>query len=62
MPPLAAGSTSVVPEKDEGMLRFLARAVGLLLVAAGFVGLVIDGTRSMANSAVSFTPLGTGRA
>jgi hypothetical protein len=40
------------------MLRFLARMVGLLLVAAGFVGLVIDGTRSMANSAVSFTPLG----
>jgi hypothetical protein len=40
------------------MLRFLARAVGLLLVAAGFVGLVIDGTRSMANSSVSFTPLG----
>ena len=40
------------------MLRFLARTVGLLLVAAGFVGLVIDGTRSMANSTVSFTPLG----
>ena len=40
------------------MLRFLARMVGLLLVAAGFVGLVIDGTRSMANSTVSFTPLG----
>jgi hypothetical protein len=40
------------------MLRFLARVLGLLLVAAGFVGLVIDGTRSIANGAVSFTPLG----
>lgn len=40
------------------MLRFLARFLGLLLIALGFVGLVIDGTRSIANSAVSFTPLG----
>jgi hypothetical protein len=40
------------------MLRFLARATGLLLLAAGFVGLVIDATRSIANSRVSFTPLG----
>jgi hypothetical protein len=40
------------------MLRFLARTLGLLLIAAGFVGLVIDGTRSIANSGVMFTPLG----
>lgn len=40
------------------MLRFLARALGLLLVAAGFVGLVIDGTRSIANGELSLTPLG----
>jgi len=40
------------------MLRFLARTIGLLLLAAGFVGLVIDGTRSMANARVAFTPLG----
>ena len=40
------------------MLRFLARALGLILVAAGFVGIVIDGTRSIANGAVMFTPLG----
>ena len=40
------------------MFRFLARFTGLLLIAAGFVGLVIDGTRSIANGAVSFTPLG----
>ncbi len=40
------------------MFRFLLRALGLLLVAAGFVGLVIDATRSIANGVVSFTPLG----
>jgi hypothetical protein len=40
------------------MLRFLVRAVGLLLVAAGFVGLVVDATGSIANSQVSFTSLG----
>lgn len=40
------------------MLRFLARALGLILVAAGFVGIVIDGTRSIANGTVMFTPLG----
>ncbi len=40
------------------MLRFLARAIGLILIAAGFVGIVIDGTRSIANGTVMFTPLG----
>lgn len=40
------------------MFRFLARVIGLVLVAAGFVGLVIDGTKSIANSKVMFTPLG----
>jgi hypothetical protein len=35
-------------------LKFLARSLGLLLVAAGFVGLVIDGTRSITNNEVSF--------
>ena len=39
------------------MVRFLLRLVGYLLVAAGFVTLVIDGARSIANSAVQFTPL-----
>lgn len=37
------------------MLKFLARMLGLLLVAAGFVGLVIDGTRSIVNNMISFT-------
>src|ERR687893_1605783 len=40
------------------MLRFLARALGLILIALGFVGIVIDGTRSIANGSVMFTPLG----
>ncbi|MGO4572580.1 PetM family of cytochrome b6f complex subunit 7 [Microvirga sp. 2TAF3] len=38
-------------------MKFLARSLGLLLVAAGFVGLVIDGTRSIVNNVISFTPL-----
>jgi len=40
------------------MLRFLARLSGMFLIAAGFVGLVIDGTRSIANGALSFTAVG----
>lgn len=39
------------------MVRFLLRLLGYLLVAAGFVSLVIDGARSIANSAVQYTPL-----
>ena len=40
------------------MLRFLLRLFGFIIAAAGFVGLVIDGTRSIANGAFSFTPFG----
>ena len=39
-------------------MRFLARSLGLLLVAAGFIGLVVDGTRSIVNHGISFAPLG----
>lgn len=39
-------------------MKFLARSLGLLLVAAGFVGLVIDGTRSIVNNMISFTSVG----
>jgi hypothetical protein len=39
------------------MLRFLFRLVGLLILAAGFAWLVIDGTRSIAGSAISLTPV-----
>ncbi|HZH51307.1 MAG TPA: PetM family of cytochrome b6f complex subunit 7 [Microvirga sp.] len=35
-------------------MKFLARSLGLVLVAAGFVGLVIDGTRSIVNNSISF--------
>lgn len=39
-------------------MRFLFRFVGYLLLAGGFVSLVIDGARSIANSALLLTPLG----
>jgi hypothetical protein len=39
------------------MVRFLLRLLGYVLIAAGFVSLVIDGARSIANSALQFTPL-----
>ncbi|HEY8566161.1 MAG TPA: PetM family of cytochrome b6f complex subunit 7 [Beijerinckiaceae bacterium] len=40
------------------MIRALARFFGLLLVAAGFVGVVVDGTRSIANGELAYLPLG----
>jgi hypothetical protein len=39
------------------MVRFLVRAVGYLLLAGAFATLVIDGTRSIASSALVYTPL-----
>ncbi len=39
-------------------MRFLVRLVGYLLVAAGFIVLVIDGARSIANALMRFTTLG----
>ncbi|CAH1659091.1 conserved hypothetical protein [Hyphomicrobiales bacterium] len=38
-------------------MRFLLRLVGYLSVAAGFIALVIDGARSIANSGLRFTAL-----
>lgn len=40
------------------MLRFILRVFGLLFLAGGFIYLVYDGTKSIADSAVSFTALG----
>jgi hypothetical protein len=40
------------------MLRFLVRALGLVALAAAFASAVIDGARSIANNALSVTPLG----
>ena len=37
------------------MLRFLVRLIGLLLMAAGFVALVYDGARSIANNGLRVT-------
>lgn len=40
------------------MVRFLVRALGLLLLAGGFVLAVVDGTQSIAQSQLAFRPLG----
>lgn len=40
------------------MLRFLVRLMGYAAVAAGFVALVVDGARSIANGIVQVTALG----
>ena len=40
------------------MFRFLARIAGFLILAAGFAAMVIDGTRSIAGSALILTPFG----
>ena len=41
------------------MLRFFVRAFGLLALAGAFALAIMDGARSLANSAVSLTPLGS---
>ncbi len=40
----------------EKMIRFLFRFVGFWILAGGFVALVVDGTRSIAASALVVTP------
>jgi hypothetical protein len=40
------------------MIRFLLRALGVLIAAGGFTALVIDGVKSLANSAPVLTSLG----
>jgi len=39
-------------------VRFLVRLIGYLFVAGGFIAAVLDGARSIANSAPRFTALG----
>ncbi|PZQ13606.1 MAG: hypothetical protein DI565_13770 [Ancylobacter novellus] len=39
------------------MIRFLFRLLGFLILAGGFVALVIDGTRAIASGSIDFTPL-----
>ena len=40
------------------MIRFLLRFLGLWILAAAFVWVVIDGTKSIAGNGISFTQLG----
>jgi hypothetical protein len=40
------------------MIRFLLRTLGVLIAAGGFVALIIDGVKSLANSTPVLTPLG----
>ena len=40
------------------MIRFVLRALGLWILAAGFVFLVYDGTKSIAGDQIYFTKLG----
>ncbi len=40
------------------MLRFLSRFLGLIAVAGAFVGLIVDGARTIANAQLDYTPLG----
>ncbi|MCC7345961.1 MAG: hypothetical protein IT538_01050 [Variibacter sp.] len=40
------------------MIRFLLRFVGFAVLAAAFVALIYDGTRSIAANQVTYTPLG----
>jgi len=39
------------------MLGFLLRVIGLLLLAGGFIALVVDGTRSLAGSSLYVTSI-----
>jgi hypothetical protein len=47
-----------MPREGSGIMRFLLRLLGYLLIAAGFVAFVIDGAHSIANSTLQFTALG----
>lgn len=40
------------------MLRIISRTIGLLLLAAGFAALIVDGTRSIAASALKLSHFG----
>lgn len=42
------------------MLRLLTRFLGLLLLAGGFIALIVDGTRSIAGGALMVTTLRRG--
>lgn len=41
------------------MIRFMLRLIGFLVLAAGFVALIVDGTRSIASGALTVTDAAT---
>jgi hypothetical protein len=45
---------------EETMLRLLTRLIGLLLLAGGFIALIVDGTRSIAAGRVTVTSVSKG--
>ena len=45
-------------ESGDAMIRFVFRFFGLLLLALGFIFLVYDGTRSIADQSLSFSTVG----
>lgn len=55
---MSAGAVQPGGLRRELMVRFLLRLIGYIFVAAGFVALVIDGARSIANAGLRFTPVG----
>ena len=63
-PPLnTKGDTArIAAERDRpylsAMLRFLARFVGVWLIAGALVAAVVDGAKSIAASTVALTPIG----
>lgn len=40
------------------MIRFISRLLGFMLLVAGFVMLIVDGVRAIADNNLFFTPLG----
>jgi hypothetical protein len=48
---------TVIIGNRRSMLRLLLRTLGYLAIAAGFVALIIDGARSIANSELMLTSL-----
>jgi len=47
---------------EETMLRLLTRLIGLLLLAGGFIALIVDGTRSIAAGSLMVTSISRGTA
>jgi hypothetical protein len=53
-----AASDPVAERAGDGMIRGIFRSIGLLLLAGGFIFLVYDGARSIADQTVRLTKLG----